>query len=89
MKRVTATELFLAEKMPADFSALSKEELTQILKRKYAKLSAEDKVGTGWASGGWFVIVVFSRVYTKIAKSTTLVWLILQISQERLALQRG
>lgn len=51
-KRITGLQLFVKEKMPADFSALSEEEWSRILTRKYRKLSPEDKVGTSWASGG-------------------------------------
>ena len=44
-KRITARQVFSAEKMPANFSALSEEEWMRILRRKYAKLSPtpEDK----------------------------------------------
>ena len=42
-KRITARQVFLAEKIPANFSALSEEEWMRILRRKCAKLSPEDK----------------------------------------------
>ena len=43
-KRITAKQLFLQEKMPRDFAALTEAEWHRILSKKFAKLSQQDKV---------------------------------------------
>ena len=44
VKRITAQDLFLKEKMPTDSGVLSNEEWRRVLLRKFSKLSVEDKV---------------------------------------------
>ena len=47
VKKITARELFLKEKMPTDSDMLSEEEWQKILSKKFARLSSDDKVSGG------------------------------------------